>query len=125
MPKILIIEDEEIILEPLAEMLRGENFDVVAANSGETGLKLAAAESPDLILCDVVLTGMDGHAVLQALRADPDTGRIPVIFLTGQASPQEIQTGFSLGAGDYLCKPVTRPVMLTAIRKQLARSRPA
>jgi DNA-binding response OmpR family regulator len=125
MSKILIIEDEDIILEPLSEMLRGENFDVVAASSGETGLKLAATEQPDLILCDVVLTGMDGHAVLQSLRADPAIGRTPVIFLTGQASPQEIRTGYSLGADDYLCKPVAWPVMLAAIRKQLAKARPA
>jgi len=125
MPKILIIDDEDIILDPLAELLRHENYEVMGANSGEAGLKLAAAEPPDLVLCDIVLTGMDGFAVLQALRQNPATHQIPVIFLTGQTSPPEIQTGYNMGVDDYLCKPAPRTALLAAIGKQLQKPRSA
>jgi len=70
------------------------------------------------------LPGMDGYAVLKALRENSVTHAIPVIFLTGQVSPKEIQTGFGMGVDDYLCKPAPRPVLLAAIRKHLQKRRP-
>jgi DNA-binding response OmpR family regulator len=122
MPKILIIEDEDIILDPLCEMLRAEDYEVLGAYTGEAGLELAAAERPDVILCDIVLPGKDGYAVLMELCENPRTKDIPVIFLTGQTSPKEIQTGFTMGVDDYLCKPASREVILAALRKQLDKS---
>ena len=121
MAKILIIEDEDLLLEPLCEMLRGENFEVFSAYTGEAGLELAVAEQPDVILCDIVLPGMNGYAVLTKLCEDPRTQEIPVVFITGQKTPPEIQAGYDLGVDVYLWKPASRLQILTAINKQLAK----
>jgi CheY-like chemotaxis protein len=119
MPKILIIEDEVSILDLLSEVLGYENYEVVCAQTGEAGIKQAGAEKPDVILCDISLGGMDGHAVLKALRADEATQTIPIIFMTGQMAPQEVESGISDGADDHLCKPVARKEILAAISRQL------
>ena len=121
MPRILVIEDEDFILDLLTEMLSYENYQVISANTGEAGLKLAEAELPDLILCDISMTGMDGFAVLKALRTGEKNRQTPVIFLTGQVSPEEIQAGQGLGVNDYLCKPATRQDILAAIYRQLGK----
>jgi DNA-binding response OmpR family regulator len=120
MSKILVIEDEEHILELVSEFLRYEDYDVLCAQSGEAGLKLAGSEKPDVILCDVSMAGMDGHAVLRKLRSGSVNPKVPVIFLTGEMSPEEVAAGMELGANDYLGKPATRLEILTAIRRQLA-----
>jgi DNA-binding response OmpR family regulator len=119
MSKILFIEDEESILELIGEFLRNEDYEVMCAQSGEAGLKLAAAEKPDLVLCDVSMRGMDGYAVLKALRADPAHKNVPVIFLTGQLSADEVAAGLALGANEYLGKPATRLEILAAVKRQL------
>ncbi len=124
MAKILLIEDEDILLDTLSELLRYEKYEIIGATTGEEGLRLAVSEQPDLVLCDVVLTGIDGYDVLKALRENQTTRQIPVIFLTGQASPREVKAGMGMGVNDYLCKPASRPEIVAAIRKQL-NNRPA
>ena len=124
MAKILLIEDEDILLDTLSELLRYEKYEIIGATTGEEGLRLAVSEQPDLVLCDVVLTGIDGYDVLKALRENQATRQIPVIFLTGQASPREVKAGMGMGVNDYLCKPASRPEIVAAIRKQL-NNRPA
>jgi DNA-binding response OmpR family regulator len=119
MPKILVIEDEEHILELLGEFLRYEKYEVLCAQTGEAGLKLAESENPDVILCDVSMQGMNGHAVLKQLRSRAVNPQVPVIFLTGEMSPEEVAAGIQLGANDYLGKPATRLEIITAIRRQL------
>ena len=119
MAKILVIEDEDILLETLTELLRYEKYEIIGASTGEAGLKLAVSEQPDLVLCDVVLAGIDGYDVLKALREGQTTRQIPVIFLTGQATPKEVKAGMGMGVNDYLCKPATRPEIMAAIRKHL------
>ena len=119
MPKILVIEDEAVLLEPLCEMLRAEAYEVIGTTTGETGLTLALAERPDVILCDIVLPGMDGYAVFSRLGQDPRTQPIPVVFLTGQVSRREQEVAKALGVDAYLCKPATRRQILATIRQQL------
>lgn len=97
MAKILVIEDEEFILDPLGEMLRLAHYEVLAARTGKAGLPLAGANHPDVVLCDIALPGMDGYAVLQKLRADRATRHIPVIFLTGQTSPRRCRPAGTSG----------------------------
>jgi len=121
MKKILVIEDEELLLEPLCELLRFEKFAPIAAQSGEEGLEKAVTERPDLILCDVMLPGMDGYSVLRKLREDVSTASIPVIFLTGLAERWNIRKGMETGADDYLGKPVLKHELLAAIRTQLGK----
>jgi DNA-binding response OmpR family regulator len=121
MAKILVIEDEDVLLDTLSELLRYEKFEIIGASSGEAGIKLAVSEQPDLVVCDIILNGIDGFEVLKALRGDLATAKIPVIFLTGQVSPKEMQAGEGLGVDDYLCKPATRMGIVAAIRKQLSK----
>src|ERR1051326_6895867 len=82
--KILIIEDEYSIRENIVDILQMEDFTVLATDNGVEGVEVARDEIPDLILCDVMMPEMDGHAVLTALRADKNTARIPFVFLTAK-----------------------------------------
>jgi len=98
-----------------------EGFAVVSAEQGLRGLELARREAPDLILCDVMMPGLDGHGVLQALRAEPATATIPFIFLTAKGEKLDQRAGMNLGADDYLVKPVGKEDLLAAISSRLQR----
>ena len=116
---ILIIDDAVENLHILSSLLRPE-FRVLAATSGERGLLLAAsAAKPDLILLDVVMEGMNGFIVLANLRNNPVTRDIPVIFLTALLEADDEERGLSLGAADYITKPIRRAVVLARVRAQL------
>lgn len=105
----------------LQTILRMENFVVVVAENGRTGLQAARTEKPDLILCDVMMPDMDGLAVLQTLRNDPSMVTVPFIFLTAKGERNDIRSGMNIGADDYLTKPVTREELLNAINARLQR----
>lgn len=109
--------------ENLALMLEMEGFAVSRAEDGRRGLELARSHSPDLILCDVMMPGLDGHGVLRALRSDPATATIPLIFLTAKGEKVDQRAGMNLGADDYLVKPVAKEDVLSAIRARLQRQR--
>ncbi len=121
MKKILLIEDERIMRENLVTLLELEAFDVVAADNGTTGLALARAHRPDLILCDITMPGLDGHGVLRALRDDDATADVPFIFLTARGEKPDLRAGMNLGADDYLIKPAGRTELLAAIQARLER----
>jgi DNA-binding NarL/FixJ family response regulator len=123
MKRILIIEDEPDMLANLADALEMEGFKPLAAPNGRDGIALAKEQPPDLILCDILMPGLDGYAVLAAIRADPKTARIPFIFLTAKGERGDIRSGMDLGADDYLVKPVPLDELLGAIRARLERRR--
>jgi DNA-binding NarL/FixJ family response regulator len=123
MTKILIIEDEPDLRTNLREVLELEGFQALVAAGGAEGLALAKRELPDLILCDLLMPGIDGHAVLESLRGDSQTARIPFIFLTAKAERGDVRAGMDLGADDYLAKPVRVDELLGAIRARLERRR--
>jgi len=102
-------------------MLEMEGFAVIWADQGLRGLQLARSHAPDLILCDVMMPGLDGHGVLQALRAEPATATIPFIFLTAKGEKLDQRAGMNLGADDYLVKPVAKEDLLAAISARLQR----
>jgi DNA-binding NarL/FixJ family response regulator len=102
-------------------MLEMEGFAVSRAEDGQRGLELARSHVPDLILCDVMMPGLDGHGVLKALRADSATATIPFIFLTAKGEKVDQRAGMNLGADDYLVKPVAKEDVLAAIRARLQR----
>ena len=120
---ILVVEDEEAIRTNIVRLLRIEGFDVQQAANGSEGLALARERHPALILSDVMMPVMDGHQMLAALRHDPLTGEIPVVFLTARADHGDIRAGMNLGADDYLLKPFQRDDLLAAVRTRLARRR--
>jgi DNA-binding NarL/FixJ family response regulator len=119
--KILIIEDHAAMRDNLILMLEMEGYTVAWAEDGTRGLELARSQSPALILCDVMMRGLDGYGVLEALRADPATATIPFIFLTAKGEKVDQRTGMNLGADDYLVKPVARQELLAAIGARLQR----
>ena len=119
MAKILVIEDEESIRENILELLEAENFEALGAANGKVGIKMAIAQMPDLILCDMMMPEIDGQGVLKALRAEPVTATIPFIFLTAKADKTDIRLGMEQGADDYITKPCTPQELLKAIAIRL------
>ncbi|HEY9726450.1 MAG TPA: EAL domain-containing protein [Chroococcales cyanobacterium] len=119
MYKILVIEDERVIRNNLLKLLSAEGFQSIGAENGNHGLQLAQNEQPDLIICDILMPGLDGYGVLKALQQNPKTASIPFIFLTAKADRSEWRQGMNLGADDYLTKPFTRSELLAAITSRL------
>ena len=125
MTRILLIEDQAAMRRNLSLMLKMEGFAVLVAENGRAGLEVARRDKPDLILCDVTMPELDGHEVLEKLRADPATATIPFIFLTARGDKPDIRHGMNLGADDYLTKPAQRAEVLAAIAARLARKQAA
>ncbi len=109
-----MIDDDAAVRDLLQRTLAREGFRVLPAAGGEEGLRLARAARPDAITLDVLMPGMDGWAVLAALKADPALADVPVVMLT-IADDQAL--GFSLGAVEYLTKPVDRARLLRVLRR--------
>lgn len=123
MAKILVIEDEASIRENILELLEAENFEALGAANGKVGIKMAIAQIPDLILCDMMMPEIDGQGVLKALQAEPVTATIPFIFLTAKADKTDIRLGMEQGADDYITKPCTPQELLKAIAIRLEKQK--
>lgn len=119
MPKILIIDDDELVREMIAATLQMEGYETIVAQDGHQGIKEAHKHIPDLIICDVMMPTMDGYATLSAIRQDPATATIPFVFLTGQTTKSDMRQGMELGADDYLVKPVMVTELIAAIQSRL------
>jgi two-component system, sensor histidine kinase and response regulator len=115
MYKILVIEDERHVSANLLKILEFEQFEAIGAEDGEKGLVLAQEYLPDLIICDIMMPGLDGYGVRNALFKTPETANIPFIFLTAKADKADIRLGMTLGADDYLTKPFSRDELLEAV----------
>ncbi len=102
--KILIVEDEEILIKVLREKLEKENFTVEMAFDGEAALLLAKSFKPDLILLDIVIPKKNGLQVLKELKSDPELSSIPVIVISNLGFDEEIKNALNLGAVDYVIK---------------------
>jgi CheY-like chemotaxis protein len=106
MPKILLVEDNEMNRDMLSRRLQRRSFEVVTAVDGEQGIAMAQAEAPDLILMDMSLPVMDGWEATRRLKAAPETASIPVIALTAHAMAGDREKALEAGADDYDTKPV-------------------
>jgi signal transduction histidine kinase/DNA-binding response OmpR family regulator len=111
---VLVIDDEAAVRDLMQRFLTREGFRVVTASGGEEGMRLARELRPDAITLDVMMPGMDGWAVLSALKADPDVADIPVIMLT---IVDDKNMGYALGASDYLTKPIDRERLVTILQE--------
>jgi CheY-like chemotaxis protein len=118
MKKILVIEDEEIILNNTIELLELENFEAIGAENGIIGVQMTLEQKPDLILCDIRMPELDGYSVLEHLRQNPETAAIPFIFMSAKANKDEIQAAEELGVA-YLLKPFGIKEMFELIRELL------
>lgn len=121
MPLILVVDDDDALRGIIVSVLEQEGYSVIAAPDGLSAVSLARERLPDLVLCDIMMSGLDGYAVVASLRQDPLTAIIPLIFLTGREGASEVRKGMDLGADDYLTKPVRSEELIRAVRARLAR----
>ena len=122
-PTILVVDDTPDNIDLLRAVLEDDYRTKIAVN-GERALKIAAGgDQPDLILLDIMMPGMSGYDVCRALKADPATANIPVIFVTAMSEVADEQLGLALGAVDYITKPISAPLVLARIKTQLGMKR--
>ena len=119
--KILLVDDEEDILNLMKYNLEKDGFKVDCALSGEAALRIARENSPDLILLDLMLPGMDGLDVCRILKNDSSTKKTPVIMVTAKGEDSDIITGLELGAEDYITKPFSPKVLTARVKAVLRR----
>lgn len=119
---LLVVDDDPRLRRQCAAVLRAEGWEVIEARDGRAALALLAETRPALVVCDVTMPGMNGHALLEALRQAPATAGLPFIFLTGNGEMADLRVGMNLGADDYLVKPVEPEELITAVRTRLRRA---
>ena len=119
MQKVLIAEDERNVRLTLELCLEGAGFEVISAEDGIKALQLATERKPDVILLDLVLPGMSGFLVLEAIRSEPSSKDIPVIIISAKAQDDDIRRARQLGANDYLVKPFTPGKLLQVVKSNL------
>jgi two-component system, cell cycle response regulator DivK len=120
MAKILLIEDNEANRDALSRHLKRRGYEVVMAVDGQQGIAMAHSEAPTLILMDMSLPVLDGWEATRQLKADPQTGSIPVIALTAHAMAGDRAKALEAGCDDYDTKPVEFPRLLAKIQALLA-----
>jgi signal transduction histidine kinase len=116
---ILVIEDDDDIRENILEILNDSGFEAIAAPNGRIGIELAQQYKPNLIICDVTMPDVGGYDVIAKLRQEPEFALTPFIFLTGMYDQTSLRHGMTLGADDYLSKPISSKVLLDAINTRL------
>ena len=118
--RILVVEDDPIALRFARYTLLQEGYQVLTAPNGLEGLRKAQRESPDLIILDIMLPGIDGFEICHRLRAEPETARIPILMLTAKAQEADRETGLKVGADDYLTKPALPSEIVRRVQALLA-----
>jgi DNA-binding response OmpR family regulator len=124
MTAVLIAEDDADIRDLLVFKLMQDGFDVTAVGDGPSALDAVAAELPDLVILDVMMPGMSGLDVCQRLRSEQATKNLPVILLTARAQEADVESGFGVGADDYVTKPFSPRELLSRVHAVLARVGP-
>ncbi len=118
---ILVVEDEPNLLAALQYTLKQEGYTTLAATDGETGLRMATAMSPDLVILDVMLPALDGFEICRILRRESG---VPILMLTARGEEVDRVVGLELGADDYVTKPFSMRELLARVRNLLRRLSP-
>jgi putative two-component system response regulator len=119
-PTILVADDSPQNIEILSRVL-GQDYRIKVATSGDKALAIAYSdEPPDLILLDIMMPDLSGHEVCRRIKANPDRRRIPIIFVTAMSTVEDESLGLSLGAVDYITKPISPPLVQARVRTHLA-----
>lgn len=122
MKKILVIEDDQIMRDNIAELLELDGYKVSVAKNGKDGVELAQDLLPDLIVCDIKMPVLDGFGVLHILHKDSQTANIPFIFLTAKTEKEDFRKGMEMGADDFLAKPFEDTELLNAVETRLKKN---
>lgn len=117
--RLLVIEDDDLIRANLTRLLKLEGYEVISATNGTDGAGLALQQVPDLIICDLLMPGLDGYSVLAELRANPRTSQVPFILLTASADKGEQARSAQQGVTVFLSKPFDQRELLEAVRRNL------
>jgi len=118
---ILVVDDEEDLLDLIEYNLKKEGFDVLKAEDGEAGIKMARKHSPDLILLDIMMPKMDGLEAVEIIKDDDELKRIPIIFLTARGDEKTEVEGLNKGGDDYITKPISTTKLISRIKAVLRR----
>lgn len=113
--RVLIVDDEPGNIKILSSVLAGD-YALSVATSGEQALEVARVQSPDIVLLDMIMPGMDGIEVCEALKASEDTKDIPVIFVTSMSDSVNEERGLDAGAVDYISKPISPPIVKARVK---------
>ena len=119
MRRLLVIDDHDDIRENIAEILSLAGYDAITAENGKKGVEKALKETPDLVICDIMMPELDGYGVLHLLRKNPSTENVPFIFLTAKTERGDFRKGMEMGADDYITKPFDDIELLNAIEIRL------
>ena len=119
---ILVVDDQPDMLELVVHALKDDQYTVSTATSGPEALRMIVERIPDLVVLDYKMAGMDGMAVVRALRAKPETQRMPILMLTGMTDEPSTRAGFDAGVTDYVTKPFSIPQLTARVRACLART---
>jgi DNA-binding response OmpR family regulator len=122
--KVLVVDDEQDLVDLIIYNLQRHGYDVVCAYNGIDALDLARRESPDLIVLDLMLPGLDGTEVARRLKSDSRTSSIPLVMLTAKGEETDVVVGLTLGADDYVTKPFSMKILLARLNTVLRRSEP-
>jgi DNA-binding response OmpR family regulator len=123
MSRVLVVDDDADIRELVTFKLQQAGYTVEAAPDGQLGLDAALANTPDLILLDLMMPKLSGIEVCRLLRDNDATAETPVILFTAKAQEADVQRGFSAGADDYIVKPFSPRELITRVQAVLARAR--
>ena len=123
MPKVLLVEDNEMNRDMLSRRLLKKGYDVVMAVDGEEGVSKAASEAPDIILMDMSLPVMDGWEATRQIKSGPASARIPIIALTAHAMTDDREKAMAAGCDEFDTKPIELPRLLEKIERLLAANR--
>jgi CheY-like chemotaxis protein len=121
MPRVLVVDDDPQVLRLLRVNFELEGYDVALASNGEEALAAVAAELPDVMVCDVMMPGIDGLEVVRRLRADPATAKLPVVVVSAKAQQADLAHGKEAGADEYVTKPFDPQDLLDAVGRLLKR----
>src|SRR5688572_12890512 len=117
--RILICDDDPAILRVLQVNLEVEGYSTLLAHHGEEAVKVARAEHPDLIILDIMMPRMDGYETCEAIKGDPATKDIPVVFLSAKAQDSDIEKGKTYDVAEYLTKPFDPDTLIEVVERVL------
>ena len=123
--RVLVVDDEKDLVDLISYNLLRNGFEVIGAYNGNEALDLAQRETPDLVVLDLMLPGLDGTEVARRLKADSRTAGIPIVMLTAKGEDTDVVVGLTMGADDYVTKPFNMKILLARISTVLRRSEQA
>jgi CheY-like chemotaxis protein len=121
-PRVLVVDDDPQVLRLMRVNLELEGYDVVSAPDGEEALEAVVSERPDVVVCDVMMPGVDGLTVLRNVRANPQTSKIPFVVVSAKAQRSDVKAALDMGADKYITKPFDPQDLLDAVEHLLNRA---